>query len=248
MSARKRDNTPPFEIMGGRSGGSQPSGRGPRPGGARGAGGGGKVGDMVRSVIDTWQASANEPITLRVPRGMALTLLAGLLGLVLLSYWVGYSRGGSAAEKRVTAMYEPDGSDIDRTPPGGMPGTGGVNHPGAGKAGSGSATSGDTSGGDPRRPGLNYLILATYPKPEAQRLRVFMEGHGVEVMVGMRNNKGLCQVIALKGFTSAQYKAGLATEFRTEMLSLGRAWKAENKGLGDDLNTMYYDKYEPPKL
>ena len=238
--------------MGGKTGAPQPSGRGPRPGGRGGFG----LSDTLRSIVETWQTSANEPITLRVPRGMALALMGWLLALLVLAYWVGYSRGGSAAEQRVTEMYQPSGSEGDRTPPGDRPGAGS----GGGSTATGATVRGSASGAgqggspatqtpsDPRKPGLNYLILATYPEDLAYQLQAFMTDQGVEVMVGLRNNKGLCQVIALRGFTSAEYKAGLAETYRTEMLAHGRAWKAASQGQGDDLNTMYYDKYQPPDL
>ncbi len=201
--------------------------------------------------MDTWQASANEPITLRVPRGMALALMAGLLGLLLLAYWVGHSRGGSATEQRLSQTYNLNGAEGERTPPFTVPGEGGAESDRTGReagSGTGSGGSGGAGGEDTRVRGSNYLILATYPEAEARRLQAFLTGRGVDVMVGIRNNKGLCQVIALKGFTREQYKAGLAEQFRTEMLAHGRAWKAANQGKGDDLNTMFYAKHEPPEL
>jgi hypothetical protein len=66
-------------------------------------------------------------------------------------------------------------------------------------------------------------------------------------MVGPRNNKGLCQVIALTGFTREQVRDTDAAErFLAKMRALGRDWKAANDNRGDDLASMYYDKYQPP--
>lgn len=245
MNARRRDNTPPYEIMGNRPASPQASGRGPRPGmwpGMRpGAGFGAGIGGFFQSMADAWRAGASEPLTLRVPRGMAVSLLAGLLGLLVLAYWVGHSRGGSAAEKRVTAMYEPALADDGRVPPERLGGR--VNVPNTGQ-GPGSPA---VERADPRVPGSNYLILALYPQEEAQRLRAFFAERQVDVLVGPRNNKGLCQVIALNGFTREQMRDTDAAErFLTRMRALGRDWKAANEGRGDDLSSMYYGKYEPP--
>lgn len=242
MSARRRDNTPPYEIMGHHPVQPQASGRRPRPGGGFRSGFRG-VGGFGRSLLDAWQAGANEPLLLRVPRGMAVSLLAGLLGLLILAYWVGYSRGGSSAEKRVTAMYEPALSGTGRVPPSrpGAPEGTESRVPLAEPVASGRV--------DRRTPGLNYLVLASCPPKEAQRLQVFLAARPrqVDVLVGPRNNKGLCQVIALRGFTRQQYRdTDEKTRFMTRMRALGRDWKSANKGKGDDLSSMYYDKYDPP--
>jgi hypothetical protein len=176
---------------------------------------------------------------------MAVAMLAGLLGLLVLAYWVGYSRGDSAAEKRVTAMYEPALADDGRTPPE-RTGTGPGSRINTANTGSGTATT-PAQQADPRVKGSNYLILALYPEEEARRLKAFLAERQVEVMVGPRNNKGLCQVIALTGFTREQVRDTDAAErFLAKMRALGRDWKAANDNRGDDLASMYYDKYQPP--
>lgn len=238
MSARRRDNTPPFEIMGSRPSSPQAPGRGPRPGSGFGAG----IGGFFRSIADAWHSSASEPITLRVPRGMVLALMGGLLGLLILSYWVGHSRGGSAAEKRVTEMYQPALDGTGRVPPQGrIEANSDTSDTGQG------ADSGVSAQRDLRIRGRNYLILALSPQDEAQRLQAFLAERGVDVMVGPRNNKGLCQVIALNGFTREQIRDTDADDrYRTRLQAYGREWKTSNKGKGDDLSSMYYQKYEPP--
>ncbi len=239
MTPRHRDNTPPYEIMGKQSVQPQAPGAMPRPGGGFRSG----VGGFGKSVLDAWQAGASEPLLLRVPRGMALSLLAGLLGLLILAYWVGYSRGGSAAEKRVTAIYQPVLEGADRVPPTRFVASEGTN------TGVSAGVPSASGSGDPRTSGLNYLILALYPPQEAKRLKAFLAERQVDVMVGPRNNKGLCQVVALKGFTRQQYRdTDEKTRFMTQMRALGRDWKSFNKGKGEDLSSMYYDKYAPPGL
>ena len=223
--------------MGSTAGKPQTSGRGPRPGSG--------IGGFGRSVVDAWRDGASEPLLLRVPRGMALSLLVGLLGLLFLAYWVGYSRGDSAAEKRVTAIYEPHLSGEQRTPPT-RPGA--SQSPDTAVSGSSGQVSGQNSTAavpDQRIPGMNYLVLAVYPYDEALRLQKFLAGRQVEVMLGPRNNKGLCQVITLRGFTRQQFRdTNEAERFRTRLQALGRDWKTANGGKGDDLSSMYYDKYE----
>jgi len=238
MAARRHDNTPPYEIMGSTANKPQASGRGPRPGSG--------IGGFGRSVIDAWRDGASEPLLLRVPRGMALCLLAGFLGLLFLSYWVGHSRGWSAGEREMTAKYEPNLDGAERTPP---------TRTGAfqGSETTDSGVSGQVSGQRPagvvtdqRTPGTNYLVLAIYPYDEARRLQTFLAGREVEVMLGPRNNKGLCQVITQRGFTRQQFRdTNEAEKFRTRLQAFGRDWKAANSGKGDDLSSMYYEKYDP---
>lgn len=239
MNARRRDNTPPFEIMGSRPSSPQAPGHGPRPGGGLGAG----IGGFFGSLADAWHRSASEPMTLRVPRGMALALMAGLLGLLILAYWVGHSRGGSAAEQRVTETYRGALEGDGRVPPD-RPGTDSAASdasdaiPGANQAVSARR--------DTRVRGSNYLILAMSPQNEAKLLQTFLKEREVDVLIGPRNNKGLCQVIALRGFTPEQYRDTDENErFMTHMRGLGRKWKSANQSKGDDLSSMYYQKYEP---
>ena len=218
----------------------QASGRGPRPGSG--------IGGFGRSIVEAWRDGASEPLLIRVPRGMALCLLGGVLGLLILSYLVGYSRGDSAAEKRVTAIYQPNLDGTDRTPPvrqGGSPGSTGTDTVDSGSSGQVSDQRGIRASADPRTPGVNYLVLAIYPNDEARRLQTFLAGREVEVMLGPRNNKGLCQVITLRGFTRQQFRdTDEAERFRTRLQAFGRDWKTSNNGKGDDLSSMYYDKYE----
>ncbi len=242
MTPRRRDNTPPYEIMGKQPAQPQAPGRGPRPGGGARSGFGG----FSRSMMDAWRNGASEPLLLRVPRGMALCLLAGLLGLLILSYWVGYSRGDSAAEKRMTEIYEPNLDGADRVPPTRLRGSEGPTNTDSGASGQISFQRTGAPNADPRAVGLNYLVLATCPLEEAQRLQRFMAGRQVDVMIGLGNNKGLHRVIVLKGITPQQYGD---KDFRERILApmraLGRDWKAFNKGKGDDLSSMFYAKYQP---
>jgi len=177
---------------------------------------------------------------------MALCLMAGLIGLLILAYAVGHSQGDSAAEKRIRAELTVTGPGY--TPPprlGAVRGT----ESGSPQGRAGRSTEPlDPGRVDPRVPGLNYLVLASCPPDEARRLQGFLAERQVEVMVGPRNNKGLCQVIALRGFTRQQYRdTDQKTRFMARMRALGRDWKSANKGKGEDLSSMYYVKYEPPE-
>ena len=231
--SRRRDNTPPFEIMGSRSKPSQGSGGGSKPSSAFGVGFSG----VLRSITDAWRRSASEPLTLRVPRGMALALIGGLLGLLILSYWVGYGRGHSAMKKEFEQIYPSDYAEGGYAPPDrGSEGGVGTQNQGSGDQSINSKLQ------DPRRLDFNYLCVARYPQREAERLKRFLEGRGVEVFVTPSNNEGLCQVIVLKGFKADE--ADARERFRAECLALGREWKAFNNGRGDDLSTMYFDKFE----
>ena len=98
---------------------------------------------------------------------------------------------------------------------------------------------------DPRVDGLNYLALVTTTPQEARRIQGFFAEYGVATFITKPNNGGLVRVIDVsRGFTRDEYRSGAEADHRSHRLALGRAWKRFNNGIGDDLSSMAYSKYQ----
>lgn len=230
--ARRRDVQTPLEIMRQNAPGpavEAPQEYAPRLGWA----------DQLKEVWD-----AGVPVVLRVPRGVAIAACAGVLALMVLSYWVGYSRGSSATAERLKVEYE-QGGRPDRVPDATarivVPDTGRPSAEGMG------AQEPRPVSRDPRVVGLNYVVLAMYPRVEADRLAMFLAGRGVETVVVPTDNAELFHVVGLAGFTTEQYRAGEHREYERRMKQLGRDWRAFNDNKGLDLSDMYWKLFTGPR-
>jgi hypothetical protein len=184
-----------------------------------------------------WWALGGAPVLLRLPRGFAVVLVVAAVGLVVLAYRVGFSRGEAAAELRLIELAD-SGRPLLRQPP---PLPQGSTPPPAEQAPRAPA---GLLQGDLRQVGLNYLILARYPKDEAQRLREFLASRGVETIAVPSDNARLFHVVAWPGFTGDQWSGPNGTAFVAEMRKHGAAWKLHNNNRGDDLRSMYWKLYE----
>ena len=208
------------------------------------------------------------PIILRVPRGVAVAIAGGLLALLVLSYWVGYSRGWSAAE--VQAQQQQAGNpDALRGRQAPTPRTGGSSDAGNRGAASNGAGRGSQAGGtsasagrieldgpapgphragstgDPREAGFNYFVLATYTPEAARRLAEFITRRGVETVLEPVHNRGLVRVWAVnRGFPPDELGSAAYQAFEDRLQKIGRAWKDHNDDFGDALESMHPDKYE----
>lgn len=228
MFGRRRD-IPPYEIMrpGGREARKQPASAWRAPRRAEDApaeGGPTTLGDWL---------TGGEPVVLRLPKGVALLIAAGVLLLILVAYWVGHARGGAAADAR----YQERAEALNQTRPSGPmpvilePDSRIVNPPNT------AVPAGSVY--DTRVKGLNYLILAQYPEAEAQRLHAFLAERGVETLVTSSDNARLFLVVGAEGYQSPS--AGKT--YQDTLRRLGREWKSDGRG-GDDLSTMWWKKYE----
>ncbi|QDU71288.1 hypothetical protein [Mucisphaera calidilacus] len=190
-----------------------------------------------------------EPLVLRIPKGFAAGAVALLLLLLVLAYWVGYQRGSGASvrgEQNAVTPSPPGPLQIE-TPPAFI----GADLDSAGVVPINLETTPlgphrPGSDADPRRDGLNYLILATYPADEADRLADFLAGQGVATVLDPVNNARF-QVIAVNvGFTRDAFEQGIHETYRRTMLEIGRAWHAHNGRRGSDaLQDMYFYRHGP---
>ena len=185
---------------------------------------------------------ASVPVILRLPRGFAVLAAAGVLSLIVLSYWVGYTRGVSATE----GEFEQQTINLrdDRVPRRGQV----IEMRSAASNGgfldaSDVAGGGATADGDPRREGLNYLIVARFPRgleTEAERLASFLREGGVEAAAISSDNGELFHVVGLQGYTTEEYRAGRHHAYMDQVRRLGRQWKTHNNGKGSDLSDMWW--------
>lgn len=237
-----RDNIPPYEIMRRRAGEDAPAPvRAPVPGS-------GAAGGLWQRLRDWWPA-ADEPLNLRIPRGVAVAVLIGGLGLLILAYWVGHSRGTAKAraahEQRVedhrgiygsrpapSLPYDPDSSKNA-----GQTGASAVDNGGI------SSAAPPRIGGDPRKPGDNYVVLLTTTPDEADRLIRFLKPYGVEAIAVSSNNKRFDSVVALRGFPGSEKGSDAWNEYLETLKRIGREWKRFNGNKGSDLSDMYFSLY-----
>ncbi|MBU6208338.1 MAG: hypothetical protein KGR22_00300 [Planctomycetes bacterium] len=98
-----------------------------------------------------------------------------------------------------------------------------------------------TAGGDPRKAGLNYLVVMTGAATPAGELAAFLRGKGLDAWQVSGNNAGLSKVIVLPASTTGSDQA--AEALRNEVKAVGRLWKAAKAG-NPDLSDCYYEKYK----
>lgn len=297
---------PPYEVMGqasARTGGARPAPASPVPPQARPSVPSSRVPTPPEPVVvskapsDTrpeatgWIARAQHPVLLRVPPGLLVAIGVAVVGLLVIAYLVGFTRGqtnktasesdevlnAQAQQRGMAGTRSGTGTPPGLTPPGmgstntkppalGTPGTPGSTA-GSGNAtggvkpiagsGSGGATAGGANGGNQgagqqpgggtisplRKPGLNYMVLAQYPRDEAEKLAAFMQRSEVATIIVPSNNARLFQVVALRGFTRDELTSQSRRDFERELLRLGRKWQQEEKGAGN-LSDMYMTRYD----
>jgi hypothetical protein len=204
-------------------------------------------GTSPMNTVGQWWAATGvgEPWILRLPRGVAVLVGLAILVLIVLGYWVGYSRGLAARPVDELNMVGPDRS---HRIPQITTSTGGIS---AGQTSPPAPATPDLPAvrSDPRVAGLNYLILARYPETDAQKLAEFLATLGVETVLDPVDNGRSVHVVAVdRGFTSLEVRSNSDTlqSYERQMRAHGRAWKRHNNNRGDALETMYLGKYEGP--
>lgn len=207
-----------------------------------------------------WWVSATAPLVIRLPKGIALLVVAGLILLLIAAYGIGYTQGKSAG-----AVGQPDGDrQIENlnmfsrgVPSPLVPDQSGDGRPDqidqqraqdtAEAMLAGRLTSHGRS--DPRKVGLNYMRLALYPDDEALRLAKFLAEHGVETVFDKVDNGRFVVTAVNQGFVGGD-GGNLSSEdrnaYESQLRSLGRAWKRHNNNRGDDLHTMLFVKHKGP--
>ena len=228
MSARQRNQLPPYEIM--RQQAERPAVARPETGP--------RYSQRLREALTGWWPRADAPIVLHVPKGIAVAVLGGILGLILISYWVGHQRGITATDARYEIMsqqqvnlYRPREAPVQRprsqtqqsTPLSQLSTTVGNRH---------------------RQQGMNHLILATETSERAKELIQFFQIYGVAAAAYPADTKGLVQVWDLRSFPGEEKGFKNWNEHKRKLQRIGRQWKQHNGNKGSDLSDMYYKLYQ----
>jgi hypothetical protein len=187
-----------------------------------------------------WAMSSAAPLVLRVPRGLAALAVAAVLGLIVLAYWVGYVQGHGAAEAQFRDGLAEQQQRGQQRPPGEFAGMGeGIGqNPGQRDAGENGAQPGNSAGpnrtrpGDPRQPGLNYFIIATWPPQSARQLASFYEGQGVDIYLQQLDNGRVEAWAVEQGF---QGPNEASERFGRKLKSIGRQFADQTNWQVDDL-------------
>ena len=195
----------------------------------------------------SWRHRARYPVVLRIPRGYAVLLGVAAVGLLLLAYQTGYSRGTRSTTQPQTSnhTYPPLANPVAQpvsttttTPPAAQPIPEPVPRPDLDKRVV-------STNHDPRELGMNYFVLAHYPRAEAERLVRFLGAQGVAAAAYRPENKQFFQVVALKGFSRSEVSGPGPTAFRQRLHRLGRMWVAKHKGAEDfSQSGIYLAKYK----
>jgi hypothetical protein len=192
-------------------------------------------------------------VVLRLPTGFVFVMGLAFVGVVVLSYWVGLSRGYHRAERDLTGAVQP--SDLSSAPPSLAVMTPVEDPPQelrqANLPESSAVQSQPVSGsimqkgtGEPRLEGINYFILAHYPEADAERLTRFLWEQGVEAAAIRGEGQKLFQVVALRGFIREELDSPSRQQFEQALKQLGHVWS--NQKLGPDFakSGIYLDLFE----
>ncbi|MEM9790767.1 MAG: hypothetical protein AAF842_10220 [Planctomycetota bacterium] len=230
----KRNSIPPYEIMG----------RRPAEPDDESAGADAGTASSVPSSEDPPRGPRSgglgEPIVLRVPRGLAVVAMVGVLGLIVSGYAAGQRRGYAAGEEAARALAEEELRETARLL--------GRTVDGAMAAGRGEAAAVDGVGPgevyrEPRRRGLRYFVISHEPPEEAAKLIAFVERLGVDAAAVPSDNPRFVKVIATQGFTADELRSATGRDYEQALRRIGRAWQDANNG-GKNLSDLYPELYE----
>ena len=204
---------------------------------------------VISERLSSWGSAVRSPVALRLP-AMALGGI-GVVGVLLLVgvFWIG-SQMGQRAALTDEAAAPVGGSGLAVADTGGLvtPSQLAVRAP----------HTLDTPGGaiglpsaDPRVSGLNYLHLVSMRPAdvdEARRIQVFFQQAGVRTLIDETDSDWIQVVDVSRGFTAKERRNGEHDTYFAARRALGKSWKQHNGGVGSDLNTMLFRKYEAPEV
>jgi hypothetical protein len=264
-----RRNMPPYEVMSARLGSvGNDVASGPASaqdaradvGSSRSVGPAGEGGFFARF---------QGPVVVRLPRGYAAILGLGVLGVVLLAYWAGHHRGQAAMAAAQREDRVAENRIFERTL-GSSPVRNGLNASGTTRtsrvdplvlgnvqevaAAPPRRTALDTSpravlvakGRDPRKMGLNYMVLASDDQSGATRVLEFLWKNGIRAAAFRSKRHSLFKVVALdRGFTAQELRGADYREYRDRLVRLGQRWEASVSGARSFVKQgMHPDKFK----
>lgn len=191
----------------------------------------------------------------RVPVGHVLIASAAVLLILVACYLVGYKRGVAISEEASDALLKRQ-AEAERmqsagfdplarrstTPTSADSRTGQATPAGQPQAGDSQTAAGPVES-DPRKPGLNYFVLAETTRDGALRLVEFCRGRGLEAYVVKSNNARLRQVIVLPGYQSSDRGTAAIKALEARIKDVGRRWASEPGSGKDNLGGYYPVKF-----
>lgn len=102
----------------------------------------------------------------------------------------------------------------------------------------------DQASDDPRQVDMNYFVLATQPQAEAERIAAYYAKNGVSTARMIPNNRGMCQVITLRGFVGKDLSTPEARDYESNLLRIGREYRRSQPGATTDMSDMFKQKYQ----
>jgi hypothetical protein len=185
-----------------------------------------------------WWVGSSAPLVLRIPRGLALLAVVGVLGVIVLAYLVGSARGAASAEpnpedRSLGERSGPDGYFVTSED---------------GYEGSEVDVPKDPLTAERREPGLNYMRLIQDDEAYCRELAEFFGKREVALQLVLVNNGRSCIAYAVKrGYRGDELDSESCKRYRQQLLSIGQQWKIHNGNRGTDLSTMYFELYNPGK-
>ncbi|MBC23677.1 MAG: hypothetical protein CMJ32_07150 [Phycisphaerae bacterium] len=185
---------------------------------------------------------------LRVPTGYIWVSVAAVVGLLVLAYAAGYSRGQTEARTQVgqdkldrLEKTEAESRIQDPLVRTSQP----VSTGEAPSPESSSSSSTIPPGTDPRKSGWNYFVIAHPPQARAMELATFLGEQGLDACVVKDHNGRLRKVIVVPGYRdSAERRSGQIQMLEERIRTAGRRWKNLQRG-NTDLGDYYPEKYVP---
>jgi len=96
---------------------------------------------------------------------------------------------------------------------------------------------------DPRQAGMNYLIVATLPKSEAEDAAAFLASRGLEIgVIPVDNRPSRWRVVVLEGFGSKDWYGTAGKALEAQVKALGREYQQERKA-STNFKDPYWEKY-----
>ncbi|MEC7353009.1 MAG: hypothetical protein VXY94_05110 [Planctomycetota bacterium] len=196
------------------------------------------------------ESSRDVPLrTVRVPLGI-LAVFGGVVVLLLVvSYGLGYYRGGRSALAKeaidlrdtmerqarmatISEVDEPGGGSLVRDTP----------VPAAPVEGAPGAI--ESPDADPRTPGLNYYVIDHPSRTKAVELVEFCRRHGLEAHL-TSTSKGRPKVFVLPGYAPGERTQERFVRLRALIQRVGVLWERRDPGPNSDFSTHYAEKYQP---
>lgn len=170
--------------------------------------------------------------SVRVPVGYLLVALAVALGIGVVAFTWGFSRGRDETRTELARTLEQAVVGRSVQDPLGTP-TAEATSPAAPSEGVPSPPAALGAGDDPRRAGLNYFVIAHATPDTAPALAAFCREQGLEASVVSDHNGVLRKVIVTPGYADGARRSDEVQALERRIREVGLRWKSSRRGNAD---------------